>query len=299
MEPIVTVGICVRNGENMLKNAVDSVITQDFPSDQLQIIFVDDGSNDRTPQIISEYLSFFGDRAKFFKTSWKGLGHARNLVANEADGKYLMFVDADEILTASYVKAQIDLMEKNPNVGITSGIFKTVPGNLILNLEVAPCIVNQRNYGKPRSFIWKTDKLIGTGGTTFRVKALKQVNGFDESIKGAGEDTDLVLRIKKAGWLIQPNMAELFELHGGLSKPKDLWRKYFWYGYGCFETYKRTREAFLLPRMSPIAGLAAGVFYSFPAYKFLHQKKVFLLPLHFGLKLTAWMFGFMKGQVEK
>lgn len=58
MEPIVTVGICVRNGENMLKNAVDSVITQDFPSDQLQIIFVDDGSNDRTPQIISEYLSF-------------------------------------------------------------------------------------------------------------------------------------------------------------------------------------------------------------------------------------------------
>ena len=71
------------------------------------------------------------------------------MVANEADGKYLMFVDADEILTASYVKAQIDLMEKNPNVGITSGIFKTVPGNLILNLEVAPCIVNQRNYNKP------------------------------------------------------------------------------------------------------------------------------------------------------
>jgi GT2 family glycosyltransferase len=189
-------------------------------------------------------------------------------------------------------------MEKNPQVGITSGIFKTVPGNLILNLEVAPYIVNQRNYGKPKNLIWATDKLIGTGGTTFRVKALKQTNGFNENIKGAGEDTDLVLRIKKAGWLIQPNMAELYELHGGLSKPKDLWKKYFWYGYGCQKTFLQTREAFSLPRMSPIAGLVTGVFYSFPAYKFLHQKQVFLLPIHFGMKLTAWTFGFMKGQID-
>ena len=50
--------------------------------------------------------------------------------------------------------------------------------------------------------------------------------------KGQAEDTDLVLRIKKAGWLISPNMAELYELHGGISKPKELWKKYFWYGYG-------------------------------------------------------------------
>ena len=299
MEPLVTVGICVRNGEKMLGDAVNSVINQDFPNDLLQIVFVDDGSKDKTPEIIREYLSFFGDRAKFFQTSWKGLGHARNLIANQADGKYLLFVDADEILTSGYIKAQVEMMEKNPQVGITSGIFKTVPRNLILNLEVAPFIVNQRNYNKPKNFIWKTDKLIGTGGTTFRVKALKQVHGFDESFKGAGEDTDLVLRIKKAGWLIQPNMAELYELHGGLSKPKDLWKKYFWYGYSCHKTFQRNREAFSLPRMSPIAGLAAGVFYSFPAYKFLHQKQVFLLPIHFGLKLTAWTFGFMKGQIEK
>src|SRR5208337_5334906 len=106
-------------------------------------------------------------------------------------------------------------------------------GNLILNLELVPFIVNQRNFGQTRNFIWKTEKLIGTGGSMFRVKALKQVNGFDEHIEGAGEDLDLVLRLKKAGWLIRPNTAEFYELHGGLSKPKDLWKKYFWYGHGC------------------------------------------------------------------
>jgi glycosyltransferase involved in cell wall biosynthesis len=298
MKPILTVGICVRNGEKMLPNAVESIIHQDFPQEQLQVIFVDDGSDDTTPQIISDYMARLGDKAKFFKTSWSGLGHARNLIVDNADGEYVLFVDADEVLTNNYIRAQIDVLENNPEIGITSGVFKTVTGNLILNLEIIPYIVNQKNYLKPKNFIWKTDKLIGTGGSTFRVKALKQVKGFDERIRGAGEDIDLVLRIKKAGWLIRPNTAELYELHGGLSKPKDLWKKYFWYGYGCQKTFRQTREAFSIPRMSPIAGLVAGVFYSFPAYRFLHQKQVFLLPLHFGLKLTAWTFGFMKGQIQ-
>lgn len=299
MKFLVTVGICVRNGEKMLPNAINSIINQDFPPEQLQVIFVDDGSQDRTPEIIKQYLPIFGERAKFFQSAWKGLGLARNLIVNEADGEYVLFVDADEILTSGYVKAQVEVLEKNPQVGITAGTFKTVPGNLILNLEVAPYIVNQRNFGQPKKLVLKTDKLIGTGGTTFRVKAIRQVNGFNESIKGAGEDTDLILRIKKAGWLIQANMAELYELHGGLSKPKDLWKKYFWYGYGCQKSFQQTRGAFSLPRMSPFAGLITGLFYSFPAYRFLHQKQVFLLPLHFGLKHTAWTFGFMKGQIAR
>ncbi len=133
MSFLVTVGICVRNGEKMLPNAVDSIINQDFPAQQLQIIFVDDGSTDKTPQIIQRYMHLFGDRAKSFQTTWKGLGHARNLIVKEADGEFILFVDADEILTSGYVKAQVEVLKNNPQVGITAGIFKTVPGNLILN----------------------------------------------------------------------------------------------------------------------------------------------------------------------
>ncbi|HSV49944.1 MAG TPA: glycosyltransferase, partial [Candidatus Acidoferrales bacterium] len=297
MTPLVTVGICVRNGEKMLPAAVDSILGQDYPQNQIQIIFVDDGSIDRTPQIINDYAKRLGDKVKAYKSSWKGLGPARNLIVNMADGEYLLFVDCDEILTPSYIKAQVEAMQHNPRLGITAGVFKTVPNNFILNLEVAPNIVNQKSYGKPKNFIWKTEKLIGTGGTTFRTQAIRQVHGFDENIKGAGEDTDLVLRIKKAGWLLQPNSAELYELHSGLSTPYSLWKKYYWYGYGCQRSFKKTQGAFSLPRMTPIAGIVTGLMYSFPAYKFLRQKQMFLLPLHYGLKLTAWTAGFMKGQL--
>jgi glycosyltransferase involved in cell wall biosynthesis len=298
IKPLVTVGICVRNGEQMLPNAVESILAQNFPHEKIQLIFVDDGSQDSTPKIIQHYSNSLGIQSKTFSTLWQGLGHARNLVVDNADGEYVLFVDCDQKLTSNYITAQVKVMQDYPEVGITAGIFKLVPGNLILNLEVTPYIVNQRNYLKPRNFIWKTDKLIGTGGTTFRLKALRQVRGFDEKIKGSSEDTDLVLRIKHAGWKIIPNLAELYELHGGLSKPTQLWKKYFWYGYGCQRTMHKTHEAFILPRMTPIAGLAAGVFYSIPAYRFLHRKIVFLLPLHFSLKLTAWTCGFMKGQIQ-
>jgi len=299
MSALVTVGICVKNGEKMLQNAIDSILNQNYPQEQIQLILVDDGSTDKTSQILKKYVEALGGRARAFKSSWQGLGSARNFIVSKSKGKYLLFVDADEILTRDYVKTQVEVMENNPQVGITAGVFKIVQGNLILNLEVAPNIVNQKNFGKPKGFLLKTDKLIGTGGTTFRTAAIRQVNGFDESIKGAGEDIDLVLRIKKAGWLIEANTAELYELHGGLSTPHALFKKYYWYGYGCQRSFQKTRGAFSVPRMSPIAGLVTGLLYSFPAYKFLGQKQMFLLPLHYGLKLTAWTCGFMKGQLKQ
>ena len=299
MDPLLTVGICVRNGEAFLSDAVESILAQDYAQERLQIIFVDDGSQDRTPEIISRYRVMLGSRVKAFRTSGQGLGHARNCIVKNANGEFILFVDADEILTPGYVRVQVGVMQKNLKVGITAGVFKLVLGNSILNLEIAPHIVNQKSFGRPKSFLWKTDKLVGTGGTTFRTLAVRQAGGFDESIKGAGEDTDLVLRIRKAGWQLEANAAEFYELHGGLSTPRDLWRKYFWYGYGCQKSFVQTREGFSFPRMSPMAGLATGVLYSFAAYRFLRQKQMFLLPLHFGFKHTAWAAGFMKGQLEK
>jgi glycosyltransferase involved in cell wall biosynthesis len=282
----------------MLPNAVESILSQDYPEEQIQVIFVDDGSRDRTPQIISHYKALLNSRAKAFKTHGQGLGHARNIVVDSADGEFILFVDADEILTPNYIQTQVQTLNGNPKVGVTAGVFKTVPHNFILNLEVAPHIVNQKNYDKPKSFVWKTEKLIGTGGSAFRAEAIRQVKGFDESISGAGEDMDLVLRIKRAGWLIQPNSAEFYELHGGLSSPKGLWSKYFWYGYGCQKCFQKTLGAYSFLRMSPLAGLITGVFYSFPAYRFLGQKQLFLLPLHYGFKHAAWTAGFMKGQLK-
>ena len=64
------------------------------------------------------------------------------------------------------------------------------------------------------------------------------------------------------------------------------------------EASKKPVALFQCPRMSPIAGLVTGLLYSFPAYKFLGQKQMFLLPLHYGLKLTAWTCRFHEGSTK-
>ncbi|MEM2143741.1 MAG: glycosyltransferase [Candidatus Jordarchaeaceae archaeon] len=298
MKFVVTIGICVRNGEQTIANAIESIVKQDFPHDKMQLIIVDDGSTDRTPQILFDYASKIDIKTKIFQTNWQGLGPSRNLIIKNAEGQYIIWVDADEILPESYVRKQVEFMSKNPKVGISVGLVKLVSKNYVLNLELIPAIITHLNYNKPKNLIWKTAKLPGTGGAIFRVDALKQVNGFDERISGVGEDQDVAQRIKNAGWLILLNQEPFFELHGGMSTFQDLWKKYFWYGYGAYNIYKLKKPLYSFIRMSPLAGILTGFLYSIAAYKLMHSKTVFLLPIHYSFKLTAWMFGFIKAQIE-
>jgi glycosyltransferase involved in cell wall biosynthesis len=290
--------MCVRDREKIVGSALENLTKQDFPHERIEIILVDDGSKDHTIQVLFDYASKIDIKTKILQTKGQGLGFARNLIFQNADGDYIIWVDSDEILLENYVRKQVEFMRENPNVGITAGMAKTVPRNIVLNLEIVPGIVNHLNYDKPKSFIWKTEKLPGTGGSTVRVAALKQVGGFDEGLKGAGEDQEVALRIRAAGWLIRLNSAQFYEFHGGMSTFADLWRKYRWYGHGCHRIYRQNRKVFSLVRMSPIAGLVAGIFYSISAYKLLHKKEVFLLPIHYYLKMTAWMIGFIIGQIR-
>jgi glycosyltransferase involved in cell wall biosynthesis len=295
MKPVVTIGMCVRNSENTVQSVINSIVNQDFPRKSMFLVVVDGGSVDRTLLLIKGELTKSDLPYKILHEN-VGLGYARQMVVDNANGEYIVWVDSDEILTKSYIKKQVEFMEKKPDVGITAGLVSTVQRNLVLNLELIPAIIEHLNFEKPKGFLWKTEKMPGTGGATFRVKALKQVGGFDEKITGVGEDQEIAYRIKNAGWSIRLNDARLYELHGGLSTFRDLWKRYRWYGYGCEKIYRQNRKIFSLPRMSPVAGILTGFFYSLIAYKLIRQKRVFLLPVHYGLKMTAWLIGFISSQ---
>lgn len=298
MKPEVTIGLCLHNSENTIAKAIQSICDQDYPHEKMQVFFVDDGSTDQTLKMVQAYISKMDIQTKVFKTEWRGLGFARNLIVENADGKYIMWVDADEVLTPRYTRKQVDFMEKNADVGITAGIFGLVQGNLVLNLELLPAIVNHVFFDKPPNFLWKTRKVIGTGGTTFRTNVLRRVNGFNSQFKGAGEDVDVATRIRNLGWLIKLNDGVFYEFHNGMSTFTDLLKKYYWYGYGCQQLYVENRDAFSLLRMTPIPSFVAGFLFSLEAYKLFHKKLFFLLPIHYGFKMIGWTFGFMYHQIK-
>lgn len=289
MKPKVTIGVCVRNCENSVKEAIDSIINQDFPYELMEVIFMDDGSTDNTLSIIKDSVPKMNMQVKVLHDEWKGLGTARNVVVNNAEGEHIVWVDGDMILPKSHVRKQVEFMEQNPKVGIAKAKYGMPPReNIIAALENIPFVVYDSKNGSLNS------KLPGTGGSIYRVDAIKQVGGFDNCLKGVGEDQDAAFRVKVAGWLIERSSAVFYERR--VQGWKGLWHKYFWYGYGNYELYRKNRNIFSLCKMVPIAGFVAGALCTPYAYRLTRRKSVFLLPFHFAFKMTAWCFGFAKGK---
>jgi glycosyltransferase involved in cell wall biosynthesis len=296
---LVTIGVCVRNCEETIASVIENIINQDFPHNLMEVIFVDDGSRDNTLKIINAFISKIDFRFKIISNCWRGLGVARQTVVNDANGKYIIWVDGDTFLSRDYVRKQVSFMETRPKVGIVQGrcwnqekLSQSKNLSLVAFLEWMGFVaVDLRYRGRNHQ------KLPGTAGSTYRLKALKQVGGFDERIKGAGEDLDAAFRIKKSGW-------QVYLATGGTFYTRrketwsDLWKQYYWHGYGCHFVSHKNRDLSRLYDMIPPVAFLAGLFYSFIVYKLTNRKVVFLLPFHFVFKQIAWWFGFIKSHLD-
>jgi len=293
VKPVVTIGVCVRNSSFTIREAIDSIINQDFPHELMEVIFVDDGSEDETLSIINNYTSKMDMHAKVFHHEWKGLGPSRNVIVNNANGKYIVWVDGDMILPEDHIRKQVEFMEESPTIGIAKARYGNCPEeNLVGKLEnVGFQAVDWKYCGKV------TSRSLGTGGSICRVEAIRQVGGFDDRITGVGEDADIEYRIRNVGWLLYRATPALF-YERRRKTWKDIWNEGFWHGYGGHYIFRKDKGIFAIYKMIPLAGFLAGVWYSIIAYKITRRKMVFLLPLQYTFKRTAWCFGFVKGQIE-
>ena len=287
----VTVGLCVKNEEANIKEAIGSILNQDFPHELMELIVVEGYSKDKTLAIIEENLQKTDIKYEFFHEN-KGLGTARQIVVENAHGDYIVWVDGDMTLPRDYVRKQVEFMERNPAVGIGQGKYGMCPGaSLVATLENIVYVVDSLKYGGKA-----IPRLPGTEGSIYRVKAIRQVRGFDEHIKGAGEDIEAAYRIRAAGWLLYMTQAVFYERCK--ETWKNLWDQYFWWGYGGHYLFHKDRRINPIYEMLPLVGFLAGLFRSFIAYKLTRRKVVFLLPLHYTFKRIAWCFGFAKGHTD-
>ena len=107
--PKVSVIIPTYNRLPMLKEAVDSVLAQDL--EDLELIVVDDGSTDGTAEAMKRY----GGRVRLFQHPRnKGVSAARNRGILHARGKYIAFLDSDDLWVKGKLKVQVDFLDDNP-----------------------------------------------------------------------------------------------------------------------------------------------------------------------------------------
>ena len=107
--PSVSVIMPVYNGEAFLAAAIDSLLNQTFEG-RVEIIVIDDGSTDSTPEILKSY----GDKITILNQPNKKAYSARNLGLKHATGDYIAHLDADDLAYPNRLAKQIECLKANP-----------------------------------------------------------------------------------------------------------------------------------------------------------------------------------------
>ena len=105
----VSVVIPIYNAEKTIKNCVDSALKQNLES--LEVILVNDGSNDSTAEILEQYNS--NPKIKIFHQLNKGVSAARNKGLSHASGEYVFFLDSDDVLDDGILYKMYQFAKKN------------------------------------------------------------------------------------------------------------------------------------------------------------------------------------------
>ena len=287
----MTIGVCVKNCEQFVSEAIDSILAQDYPHDQIRLVFVDDGSEDNTLSILRDRVQKMDIQAVVLHTSWKGLGNARNTVIANSVGEYILWVDGDMVLSSDFLRNLVEFLEKNPGAAIVKGRQALTPGrNLLATLELY-----SRAAGRMVNYQSKQGRLkaVGTGGALYRVSAVKQIGMFDQNLRGNNEDWDFELRLRKAGWTRHTANVLFYDYERfGLSW-NVLWRRYWLRGYNSRYFYHKHPGLMKHYLMFPPSASLFGLLSAFKLFALTGRKEVFLLPFPAGFKMTAWYAGFL------
>ena len=186
--PSVTIIVPVYNAEGVLKSCIKSILDLDYPKEKLELIFVDNNSNDKSYKILQKYIS----RIKLLKEMKQGPAAARNKGIKHASHEIIVFTDADSIADKEWLKNLIDPLVKNKDICMVGGsILAKRPCNKIEKYgEIIHDHEKAIKYLKPPYFI--------TMNVAIWKKDILEAGMFDENFL-RGEDVDLSFRLHKEG----------------------------------------------------------------------------------------------------
>ena len=184
--PKISVLMPAYNTEKYISEAIESILNQTFKD--FEFIIIDDGSTDRTWDIIQEYEKKDDRIVALRNVKNLGIPTNRNKLVSMAKGKYIVWQDSDDISLPYRIEKQYNFMEKNPEIGICGGWLQIFNENN--KLSIRKYASDDKNL---RKNIFKYSP-IAQPVSIIRKEILDKTNGYDKSLKQA-EDLDMSFKI--------------------------------------------------------------------------------------------------------
>ena len=192
----VSVIIPIYNAASFIREALESVCKQTYG--EYEVICVDDGSTDSSVQTVLSMSPDFKRPIQMLQQRRKGPSAARNLAASIASGRYLAFLDADDVWYPNKLDRQVAALECNDTVVLAHCNFDEIDeeGRLVGSALVTERVSISKNdwWGQllgPQAWILPTALMV-------RRTAYEHIGGFDTELF-FDEDADFCLRIRTLG----------------------------------------------------------------------------------------------------
>ncbi len=193
VQPRVSVIVPVLNGARWLREALNSILDQTM--NDLEIIVIDDGSSDGSPDIARSMCEQGERRVRVFEFDHGGLATARNRGMERALGDYYALLDSDDAWLPHHLEAAMAAFDNDPDLGLVHANIQRV------DEHGAAIGVPKRHWDTAEDAfeaIALRHEHVSCPTAVVAREAIEAVGGFDERFNGLGcEDRDLWLRVSE------------------------------------------------------------------------------------------------------
>jgi len=197
-EKFVSIIIPCRNEEKFIGKCLDSLVTQDYPKEKLEILVIDGGSKDKTKEVVNTYSKKY-DFIKLFDNPKNITPTAMNIGIKNAKGEIVSKTDAHTTYQKDYVSKSIRyLFEYNADCVGGIALAKAKSNSLIAK---AITLVLSDKFGGGGAFRTRVEKSTFTDtafGCFYKKEVFEKIGLFNEKLKRS-QDIEFNLRLNKAG----------------------------------------------------------------------------------------------------
>ncbi|WP_135366106.1 glycosyltransferase family 2 protein [Halosimplex halophilum] len=183
MDPKVSIIITAHNYAHFLEECLESALTQTY--DQYEVIVVDDGSTDETPEILRAAKFEYPERLHTIRLEGEGLPSACNAGIEAADGEYVVRLDADDFFDENILTVESTYLDANPEIDLVFPDYYTV--------DSEGEILNHVRMLKVQDEVKLLNRAPLAAGAMYRKEAWEAIGGYNESLSYQ-EDYDFWVR---------------------------------------------------------------------------------------------------------